>query len=120
MSDDLPIFSQWYDSLQLILDCTARFPRNLRPSLGHRLLDKALVLMDHLVVIRYSKQRGPAFREANLSLEQMRILVRVSFERRLISSGQYETLARTMHDFGCMLGGWRRDWQAKQTARPIP
>jgi hypothetical protein len=94
---ELPLFTQWYEVVSALLECVGRFPKNLRPTLGNRLLDRALDVLDHVVRLRYSRDRVPLFAEANLA-----------FERRLISSGQYTRLAEAVDTSGRMLGGWRR------------
>lgn len=105
---ELPLFTQWYEVVSALLECVGRFPKNLRPTLGNRLLDRALDVLDHVVKLRYSRDRVPLFAEANLAVEQVRILIRLAFERRLISSGQYTRLAEAVDASGRMLGGWRR------------
>ena len=105
---ELPLFTQWYDVVSTLLECVGRFPKNLRPTLGNRLLDRSLDVLDHVVVLRYNRDRKTRFAEANLALEQVRILIRLAFERRLISSGQYSRLAESVDVSGRMLGGWRR------------
>ena len=106
--NELPLFTQWYDVVSALLECVGRFPKNLRPTLGNRLLDRALDVLDHVVTLRYSRDRLKLFAETNLALEQVRILIRLSFERRLISSTQYSRLAEAVDACGRILGGWRR------------
>ncbi len=108
MKKELPIFTEWYAVVGTLLERVGRFPRNLRPTLGRRLLDRSLDVLDHIVRLRYSRRRSELFGEANLSLEQVRILLRLAFERRLISAGQYAELAEAIDGCGRMLGGWRR------------
>ena len=105
---ELPLFTQWYDVVSALLECVGRFPKNLRPTLGNHLLTRSLDVLDHVVTLRYSRQRVQLFAEAKLGVEQVRILRRLSFERRLISSAQYARLAEAIDASGRMLGGWRR------------
>jgi len=109
--NELPLFTQWYEVVSTLLECVGRFPKNLRPTLGNRLLDRSLDVLDHVVTLRYSRQRKKLFAQTNLALEQVRILIRLSFERRLISSAQYCRLAEAIDASGRMLGGWRRAQQ---------
>ncbi len=68
MRTDPPIFTLWYDVVGLVTDRVSRFPRSLRPSLGNRLLDRSLDVLDLLTRLRYSKRRTQLFPEANLAL----------------------------------------------------
>ena len=108
MRKDPPLFTQWYAVVGTLLERVGRFPKNLRPTLGNRLLDRSLDVLDHIVRLRYSRGRTELFREANLAVEQVRILVRLAFERRLLSTSQYEELSESVDSCGRMLGGWSR------------
>ena len=93
---DPPLFTQWYGVVGTLLERVGRFPKNLRPTLGNRLIDRSLDVLDHVVRLRYSRQRRELFRQANLAIEQVRILVRLAFERRLFSAAQYAELAEAI------------------------
>ena len=108
MNTELPIFTLWYEITGKILDRAGRFPKNHRPTLGNRLIDRSLEMMDLVVRLRYTRQRSALFQEANLTLQQMRVLLRICFEKRLVSASQYEELARGLDAAGRMLGGWRK------------
>ena len=114
MKKELPVFSAWLEVTGVILERAGRFPKSLRPTIGNRLIDRALEVLEHLVVLRYTRDREPAFRATNLTLEKIRLLVRVSFERRLLSGKQYAALAADIDACGRMLGGWRRTHQKQE------
>jgi len=106
--EDLPIFTLWYGVVGTLLERVARFPRTLRPVLGGRILERALDVQKHVLRLRFSRRRDGLFSAANLDLDELRILVRLAFERRLFSSVQYAELAEAMETCGRMLGGWER------------
>ena len=108
MRGELPLFTMWYGVVDTLLERVGRFPKNLRPTLGNRLLDRALDVLDHIVVLRYRRDRAGRFESANLALEQLRILVRLSHGRRLLSNSQYAELAEAVDRCGRMIGGWKR------------
>lgn len=108
MKPELPVFSRWLEVVDLVLERVGRFPKGLRPTLGNRLIERALEIVDHLVVLRYTRERARRFQECNLSLERMRILTRITFQRKLLSVKQYEELAEAIDTCGRMLGGWRK------------
>lgn len=121
MKKELPIFSHWTETLGILLDSVGRFPRNVRPTLGQRLLDRGLDVFERVVDLRYSRDRADLFSRANLDLEKVRILVRIAFERRLIGAKCYEDLATRVDACGRMLGGWQRSTAKRAgggTARP--
>ena len=108
MKKEPPLFTQWYAVVGTLLERVGRFPKNLRPTLGNRLLDRSLDVLDLVVRLRYTNRRSKLFGEANLAIEQVRILVRLAFERRLFSNAQYAEIAEAVDTCGRMLGGWKR------------
>ena len=108
MKKELPLFSLWYGLTGKLLDRAGRFPKGLRPTLGNRLIEGALDVLETVVKLQYTRERKPLFQRANLDLDRLRILLRLCFEKRLLSSGQYEELAEEIDTAGRMLGGWTR------------
>lgn len=115
--DEIPLFTAAYDLNHSVLDRVARFPRGIRPLLGDRMVRRALDLVEIVVQLRYQRDRHALFSRGNLVLEQLRILVRISYEKRWISSGQYAGLAERIDGVGRMLGGWRRSVEGHRTRR---
>jgi hypothetical protein len=105
---DPPLFTGWYGVVGTLIERVGRFPKNLRPTLGNRIIDRALDVLRHIIRLRYTRDRRPLFAEANLAIEEVRILARLAFERRLLSGHQYEELSEAVDGCGRMLGGWRR------------
>jgi len=105
---DPPIFTRWYEVVGMLLERVGRFPKNLRPSLGNRLIDRSLDVLREIVRLRYTRNRRLLFAEANLLVEEVRILVRLAFERRLLSGPQYAEISVAVDSCGRMLGGWRK------------
>jgi len=115
MKKELPVFSHWLKVVGMVLERAGRFPKGLRPTLGNRLLERSLNVLEHIVALRYTRERTRLFREANLDLEHLRVLTRLCFEKRLISARQYQQLAEGIDACGRMIGGWRRSLE--ETAR---
>lgn len=108
MKKELPLFSLWYGLTGRLLERAGRFSKGLRPTLGNRLIERALDVLETVVKLQYTRERRLLFREANLALERLRILLRLCFERRLLSTGQYEEFASEVDTASRMLGGWIR------------
>lgn len=107
--EELPIFTLWLESVGVLLEVVGRFPRSLRPTLGHRMVERALEVLETIVELRYRRDRAPLFRRANLALEKLRVLLRIAFQRRAMASGPYGDLAERIERCGRMLGGWARE-----------
>jgi hypothetical protein len=99
----------------LVLDLSAKFPVFLRHSLVSRIDHSILDLLMHLNVARFHshRQRLDALKEADCSLNFLRILIRLSFTRKLISIGSLELLSEKMNEIGRMLNGWIKHTQSQ-------
>ena len=105
---DLPIFVKWLDVLRWLLPVTERFPKRVRFTFSDRIVQLALDLVEDLVEARYSRDKRMILQRANLRLEKLRVLLRLSYELRYLDYKRYETVCRDINEVGKMLGGWLR------------
>lgn len=105
---DLPIFVKWIDFLKWLLSKTEKFPKKVRFTFSNRMNNLALDIVERLVEARYSRSKYPILRQANLNLEKLRILFRISYESRFLSHEAYEHGVKKMNEVGRMLGGWMK------------
>jgi retron-type reverse transcriptase len=103
--NDLPIFIKWMDFVKWLLIVTDGFPKTTRFTFSDRLINLSLNVVEDLVEARYSRNRTPLLRRANLNLEKIRVLLRICFEQRLISKKTFAYGATRIHEVGKMLGG---------------
>jgi hypothetical protein len=103
---DPPIFTKTYDLLAWLLPAVARFPRPLRPSLGHQIEDAAFGF--HHAVLRARRESRPELAAADVELAALRIYLRLAFDLRCVSLAQYEHAARMVDELGRLIGGWKR------------
>jgi hypothetical protein len=108
MADELPVFVAWLDFVSWILPTTAGFPHRVRFTLAQRIDSLVLDVVEDLVEARYSRRRLDVLRRANLRLEKLRVLLRLSFQQRHLAHRQYEHASRALVEVGSMLGGWQR------------
>jgi hypothetical protein len=80
----------------------------MRLSLLNRLENLALDFLQDLVEARYTRDRTATLRRMNLRLEQLRVLLRLCHDRRLLTPEGYEYGARMLLEAGRMVGGWIR------------
>jgi hypothetical protein len=108
---DLPIFIKWMDFLKWLLVTIDGFPKKARFNFSDRLTNLSLQIVEDLVEARYSKNKGPVLRRANMNLEKIRILMRICFELRFFSRKGYEHSSFLINEVGKMLGGWMKQQQ---------
>jgi hypothetical protein len=117
---ELPVFVKWMEFLEWLLPTTDKFPRKIRHTFGQRIEELALDVVEDLIEARYSRERRPALKRANLRLEKLRILLRLSHRLRHLSQHGYEHAMKGINEVGRMLGGWLKHGQEvdHETAGP--
>lgn len=108
---DLPIFVKWIDFLKWLLLTTEKFPKKVRFTFSDRINHLALDVVEDLIEARYSRQKMIALKRANLSLEKIRVLLRICFESKILPYKAYEHAMVSINEVGKMLGGWMKQQQ---------
>ena len=101
-----PIYTKYYDLLGWILDRTAKFPKNMRFGLVQKIETISLDLLDLLVEAIYSSERTELYRPVNLGIEKLRVFLRLSHDRGLLSAEQLRFAAGGLDEIGRMWHGW--------------
>ena len=109
-----PIYTKYYDFLGWILDRTAKFPKNMRFGIVQKIDGIALRLLEMFVTAIYRFDRHVLYREVNLELEKLRIFLRLSHDRALLSDDQLRYAIGEIDEIGRMWHGWA----AKQKGAP--
>lgn len=95
-----------HELLLWIIPCLDQFPRSRRFTLGERLEQGLLQILENLVQAAFSKQKREPLSLANRRLEVCRHLWRLAFKLQTIPSKRYEHGSRLMNDLGRQIGGW--------------
>jgi hypothetical protein len=94
--------------LNWLLPVTGKFPKRVRFTLTNRIDGLALDLVEDFVEARYTKQKQAILRRANLRLEKLRVLLRISCAQHHLSHNSFEYAIRSINEVGRMLGGWTK------------
>lgn len=108
-----PAVEEMYGFLTWILPVVDKFPRNRKFVLGDRIESTALDVLDALLTATYTKGRDRPLADANLGLERLRFLIRLSHDLRILDSKRYEHAARCIDSIGRFLGGWIKAHRAR-------
>lgn len=111
---DLPIFVKWTDFLKWLLHTTEKFPKKARFTFSDRINNLALSVVEDLVEARYSANKRLILRAANLRLEKLRMLLRISYESRYLAKDAYKHGMYSLNETGKMLGGWIKQQETKE------
>ncbi len=112
MSQETPLFAKTYDLLAYLLPAVEKFPRNHRASLGRRLQETGLGLLDLLLTARKTPQatRGAVLVQADIELDRLRYTVRLCHGLALFSDKQYRHLSGLLAEVGRLLGSWLKPY----------
>lgn len=109
-----------HELLLWLIPQVEKFPRAHRFTLGERLEERLLEILENLVEAAYSKQKAAPLALANRRLEVCRHLWRVSYELKLISGKGYAHGIKLMDNVGRQIGGWIKDKPANPNPANLP
>ncbi len=103
---ELRVLMAWTEFLEWLLMTTDKFPKKVRFTLSSRIDNLALDLVEHLVEAQFTRERKTPIRKANLTLDKLRILLRIAHNLTFLPHKQYEYASRQIDEVGRMLGAW--------------
>ena len=95
-----------YRLVQWLLERTGKYPREYRSSIAAHVNDLAFKLLDTTLLALASRSRRRLLASMSVTLDALRLYVRMSMDLKLISVKQYQYAAEAMNDVGKLLGGW--------------
>jgi len=105
---DPVLFTRFYAITGWILDRVESFPKTARFTVGDRVAHAALDVLENIVAAQYARAKKDLLVQANLRLQTLKVLLRLSMERKHLSMTQYEHVTGELEVCGRMLGGWVR------------
>lgn len=106
MKPELPAVQKAYDLTKELLIRVAKFPRSYKFTLGDRMVLTALNILESLVEAAYSQDKPRLLHSANLQVERLRFLLRLSCNIGSISNNGYAYVAEMLNELGKQIGGW--------------
>jgi len=119
-TEDISVIMKTYDFTLWLLPHLAKFSRDHRFTLGNRLEEGALEVLELLVEASYSGDKRSLLHRANTRLNRVRYLIRLAKDLRQISVKQYEFAARAIDGIGMEIGGWLKQQAGRTGAHETP
>jgi len=101
-----PIYTRYYDLLGWILDRTAKYPKNMRFGLVQKIEQVSLYLLELMVEALYRRDRHVLYGAVNVEIEKLRVFLRLSHHRGLLSGDQLRFAVGELDEIGRMWHGW--------------
>jgi len=89
-----------------LVPITDKFPKVSRFTFSQRLTNLGLDMVEDLVEARYTKRNSAILKRANLRLEKLRVILRLSYQQKYLTHKQYEFANKALYEVGKQLGGW--------------
>jgi hypothetical protein len=99
-SDDGLYITKTYDLILWSCHHTSRFPRHHRFVLGERLERRLYELLETLVQAKYTRERQALLRQANLSLEVLRLQMRLAKDLQCLKVQSYGFAGQAVNEAG--------------------
>ena len=113
---NLPIVEKCVRAYALWHDFVRNFPKDSRYTLGKKIDDRFLDLMEILFRAGAShNDKEKLLEEASVTLDILKFLLRVSWEIKAMDNKKYILLSERLGEVGKMLGGWQK-YFSKQTS----
>ena len=103
-----PVFTKSYDFVLWLFPRTQGFPKTYRPSLAAPLQQASVELLVAIAGARFGADRTGALRQADASVETLRVLLRLAKDLRLVAPKHYLDGAGRLDELGRMVGGWSK------------
>lgn len=104
----LPIYKVTYDLLTLVTPLTANMPRSHKGTLGKRLAEECMDLVVLIYRANSARDKAPHLQQLLERMQVVELLLRLSRDLRLISTGQYANAIALTDTVGKQANGWRK------------
>ncbi len=102
-----------YDFLLYLIPQLSKYPRDQKFVLGDRIETLALDILDDLIMAYYSREKLKTLEKANLKLERLRFLIRLSHDLKLLSNQKYGVISQKINEIGGTVGNWMKSIKSK-------
>lgn len=106
LASTLPIYRVTYDLLQVATRITKDMPRDYKQSLGGKIREECVELTVLIYRANCSRDKRPHLETLQEHLQVVMLLLRLSKDMRLISTGQFAQTIELTDQIGRQATGW--------------
>jgi len=104
--EDVKVIQKLYEALVWYCQRVEKFPRSQRFVVGDRMETLLLDILDLLIEAKYTREPAELLMRANVALERLQYLTRLSVDLHLLSGRQYAFASELVDEIGRQVGGW--------------
>jgi hypothetical protein len=106
MTKEVDAITKLYDFILWIIPKLEKYPRSQKFLLADRIENLMLDILELLIDAAYSKKKDEVLMSANLKLEKLRYLIRLSKDLKFLNIKSYEFSSNSIDAIGSSIGGW--------------
>lgn len=110
---EVSALTKTYDLILWIIPQLEKLPKSQRYLLGDRVETNLLDVMELIIQAIYTKDKAPSLKKANLKIEKLRYLIRLTNDLKYFSIKKYEYVSKCLNEIGSEIGGWLKYQIAK-------
>lgn len=104
----LPIYKVAYDLLNVVTELVKNMPRDFKRSIGGKIADECVEIVVLIFRANCARDKAPHLGELIERLQVAELLLRLSKDKRLISTAQYAKAIELTNGVGKQASGWRK------------
>jgi len=105
---NLPIYKVAYDLLDVVTDLVKNMPRDFKQSIGGKISQECVEIVVLIFRANCARDKAPHLGELIERLQVAELLLRLSRDKRLVSTSQYARAIELTQSVGKQASGWRR------------
>jgi len=105
---NLPIYKVAYNLLDVVTELVKNMPRDFKRSIGGKIADECVEIVVLIFRANCARDKARHLGERTERLQVAELLLRLSRDKRLISTPQYAKAIELTNSVGKQAGGWRK------------
>jgi len=118
LASTLPIYRVTYELLQVVTRITKDMPRDYKQSLGNKVREECVELVVLIYRANCSRDKRPHLEALQEHLQVAMLLLRLSKDMKLISTGQFAQTIELTDQIGRQSTGWLKS-ASSPAAQPL-
>lgn len=116
----LPLYTSAYVFVREIYRIKLKLPKVLKHDLGQEVFRSAIKLLKYVVLANRAKEKGNHISRLLLQIEVQWTLLRLLFDLRGVSEGEFKVLSERLSDIGKQAQAWQKWQQSGQPKKGMP
>ena len=108
LTNQLPIYKVAYNLLNSVTDLVGNMRRDFKQSLGGKISSECIEIIELIFRANCARDKAPYLDELIERLQVAELLLRLSRDKRLITTAQYAKAIELTNNVGKQASGWRR------------